>query len=160
MKHPKHEPTLMEILKLGTEELVDCIDLDEIRIPAKLVRKIQKLNRSGDIEAAKDLYESSVLIGVSAAEEEQFLAEWARRKGGVNRGLQKTEEASQIRKWLYPLLAECDQEIPPKSKQRGWRTMQRAARIKITSGKLHYSLKSLITRARVQAWIDEGRPGK
>lgn len=158
MKQPKDEPTLMEILRKGLEEAVDSIDLDEIHVPAKVLREIQRLNRSGDFAAAESLYISSVLNGVTAAEEKKLLGDWARSKGGDTRGKQKADEASEIREWLYPLLAKCDAELPLERKNRGWKTMQAVARGRLNSEIMDDPRKDLITRARVQAWIDQGRP--
>jgi hypothetical protein len=160
MKNPKDEPDLMEALKRGLEEAVDSIDLDGVHVPAKVMRQIQRLHDSGDYGAAKDLYVSSVMDGVSAAEEKQQLNEWARSRGGVNRGAQKTREARQIRKWLYPLLTECDVELPAERKQRGWRTMQTEAKRKLNSKNMDDPRKDLITQTRIQTWIEQGRPKK
>jgi len=160
MKHPKDEPNLMEALKQGLEEAVDNIDLNGVRVPAKVMRQIQRLHDSGDHEAAKGLYASSVMDGVSATEEKQQLDEWARSKGGFTRGAQKADEANRIKKWLYPLLAECDGELPPERRHRGWKTMQTAAKRKLRSKNMDDPRKDLITQDRIQTWIKQGRPKK
>ena len=160
MSHSPNESSWLETLKRGLEEAVDVIDLDKVNLPAKVSRQIQRLHSSGEIEAAEDLYISSIMDGVIAADEKQQLVEWARIKGGFARGAQKANEANQIKKWLYPLLAECDGELPSERKNRGWKTMQDAAKKKLNSEDMDDTRKKLITQARIEAWIEQGRPKK
>ena len=73
-------------------------------------------------------------------------------------GKQKTAEANKIKQWLYPLLAQCEAELPTKRISKGWKTLENAALRKVTKEDLDDPRKKYLTRYRIQAWIDEGRP--
>lgn len=161
MKPPKDPMSYMDEIKEAQAEGVANIDLDGIDLPAQLYRDMEALGKAGKNKEAKELYVSSVIDAAVATEEKELIVDWGKpklRKGGKIRGKQKTEDANIIKKWLYPLLAECEAELPIKKKNKGWVTMYNSVIRKVTKEDLDDPRKKYLTRARIQAWIDEGRP--
>jgi hypothetical protein len=163
---------LLEIL--GTADIPDFIlDMDPDDIPTTVlqIRTLHALALYGDANAMHLLFMSNVwsickefdLEGAKHRfdQEQLMLRKRTRRRqqaGGDNRGKQKTKDADTIKRWLYPLLAECEAEFPPERKKRGWKTMKDKAIKKVIKDNLDDPRKKYLTRSRIQTWIDDGRP--
>lgn len=158
----KHSEQMISIL--------NKFDLNELTISVSKLKEYRKLMVDGDYTGADTLYISTVSSALHKSDLKAFrgdIERYALKRGGISRSKQKTEEANEIKSWLYPLLAECDATIPSERKQRGWSTLQRMAKRELTlreeierQTKTNYIDPKIkfITRSRIQTWIDEGRP--
>ena len=136
-------------------------DLNELTMSVSKFKEYRKLMLDRDYANADDLYISIVAGALIKSDRKAFqddVVKYGYKIMADNRGKQKTEEANKIKQWLYPLLAECEAEFPPERKNRGWTTMKNKAINKITRDNLDDPRKKYLTRARIQTWIDEGRP--
>ncbi len=140
---------------------IDKIDLARLSIQLDKMREFRKLMVAGEFEAADDLYIFTVMDAMLQSDLKEFqgdVIKYANKILGIKRGKQKTEQANEIKKWLYPLLAECEAEFPPERKNRGHVTMKNKAIKKVIKDDLDDPRKKYLTRARIQIWINEGRP--
>ena len=161
MKPPKDPKPSIEEQKQQLISKIDTIDLTRWSTELEKMKEYRKLTLLHDNEAADDFYIDIVMSAIIKSDLEEFqkdVENYALLRGGKSRGKQKTQEANKIKKWLYPLLAKCDSELSSDRKNRGCQTMKAAAIQKVIGSNLDDPRKKLITRARVQAWIDEGKP--
>lgn len=158
----------MKIPKSSSEEhrkkMIDILnksDLTKSTMSVDKLKEYRQLMLNGDCAAADDLYIHIVFRALNKDRREIFYSDVVKSRHiakGKNRGKQKTKEASKINEWLYPLLAECEAEFSPERKNRGWKSLRDKAMKKITKNDLDDPRKKSLTRYRIQAWIDKGRP--
>ena len=163
MKLPKDQKPSIQEQKRQLIKQIDKMDLAKFSDHLVKLKEYRKLMAPHANEAADDLYISTVMNAAIKSDRKEYQKDvdrYACIRGGKDRGKQKASEADIIRLWLYPLLKECEAALPPERVNRGWKTLQLAAISKITSGKPNDPRKGLLTRSRIQAWIDQGRPGK
>ena len=161
MKPPKDPTPSSEDQKQKFISSIDKIDLARLSIQLYKMREFRKLMVAGEFEVADDLYISTVMDSMLQSDLKEFhgdVIKHANKVLGIERGKQKTKQANKIKSWLYPLLAECEAEFPPERVNRGWSTMRNMAVKKLTKENLDDPRKELLTRSRIQVWIDEGRP--
>ena len=130
MKPPKDPNPSIEEQKQQLISRIDELDLTRFSIQPDKLKKYRKLMLAHEYEAADDFYIDTVMGAIIESDRKEFyedVVNYARKIGGKDRGKQKTQEANKIKKWLYPLLAECEAEFPPERKNRGWVSMRNKA---------------------------------
>jgi hypothetical protein len=161
MKPPKDPRTSIEEQRQKLISHIDEMDLTKFSIQPDKLRKYRKLMLAREYEAADDFYINTVMGAIIESDRKEYykdVVKFRYKIRGKSRGEQKTNEANEIKTWLYPLLAECEAEFPPERIQKGWRTMRTKAIKKVTKENLDDPRKKYLTRSRIQTWIDDGRP--
>jgi uncharacterized membrane-anchored protein YhcB (DUF1043 family) len=182
MPAPEGE-ALLEIL--GTADIPDFIlDMDPDDIPSTVlqIRTLHALALYGDANAMHLLFMSNVwsickefdLEGAKHRFEQEraWLKKITRRHrqtGAKNSSEKRIKKANKTHKQLYPLLAECNAELAPECKQRGWKTIRRLASRELKKREIKKSLtkkdyvhplRKHLTEHHIQTWIRKGRPSK